>query len=133
MTATRYPFDFDAKYRLGLAALGVLPSTAWVEVDDERIVARFGPWGCTTAADNVIDVCPSGPYQAYRAIGARLSATDQGLTFGTTTRGGVCLLLREPVKGLDPLGKLKHPGVTLTVADPDAFAAHVRRVAGLGT
>jgi hypothetical protein len=131
MTATRYPFHFDRRYQVGLTALGVLPATAWVDVDEERIFARFGPWSCATTTDNVIDVCESGPYLAVRAIGARLSSTDRGLTFGTTTRGGVCLLLREPITGLDPLGKIKHPGVTLTVADTEGFAAHVRRVAGL--
>ncbi len=131
MSATRYPFHFDRMYRAPLAALGVVPAAAWVDVDTDRIFARFGPWSCATEPDNVVDVCLSGPYLAVRAIGARLSAADKGLTFGTTTRGGVCLLLRDPVTGLDPLGLIRHPGVTLTVADREAFAAHVRRVAGL--
>jgi len=96
-----------------------------------RVRARFGPWSCTIATSNVIDVCRTGPYRAVRAIGARLSFTDQGLTFGTTTHGGVCLLLREPVTALDPFGAVAHPGVTLTVADLDGFAGQVRRLAGL--
>lgn len=73
----------------------------------------------------------TGPYRWYRAIGPRLSLADHGLTFGTTTACGVCLLLREPVPGIDPLGVIRHPGLTLTVADPQRFAATVRHYAGL--
>ena len=131
MTATRYDFHFDARYRPFLAALGVRPATAWVRVDDEHVLARFGPWRVSIGAQNIADVCPSGPYQAIKAIGTRLSRTDRGLTFGSTTRGGVCLLLREPVAGIEPFGAVRHPGLTLTVADREGFAAHCRRIAGL--
>lgn len=131
MTAVRYPFHFDARYRLLLAGLGVRPSNAWVDVAESGVRARFGRWHVEIAADNIADVCVSGPYQAVKAIGARLSQTDRGLTFGTTTRGGVCLLLRTPVPGIDPLGTVRHPGVTVTVADREGFADHARRIAGL--
>lgn len=50
---------------------------------------------------------------------------------GTTTTRGVCLLLRQPVPGIDPLGVIRHPGLTLTVANPQRFAAIVRVHAGL--
>jgi hypothetical protein len=43
----------------------------------------------------------------------------------------VCLLLREPVLGIDPAGLVRHPGLTVTVADREAFAAHVPQAAGL--
>jgi hypothetical protein len=128
---TRYRFRFDRRYLPLLAAVGVTPATAWVDVSADGIDARFGPWRCRTPVDNVIDVCVGGPYSAARAVGARLSFTDQGLTFGTTTSGGVCLLLRTPVPGLEPTGTLRHPGVTVTVADRDGFAQHVRSLAGL--
>jgi hypothetical protein len=60
------------------------------------------------------------------------SPSDHGLTFGTTTTGGVCLQLRDPVPGIDPLGLIRHPSLTLTVADPQRFAAAMRRYAGTG-
>jgi hypothetical protein len=131
MATTRYPFRFDRRYRTLLAALGVRPTTAWVDVDDETVAARFGPWRCETPTSNVADVCLTGPYLAVKAIGTRLSRTDRGLTFGTSTVGGVCLLMREPVRGIDPFGAVPHPGLTVTVEDREGFAAHVRRVAGL--
>ena len=61
----------------------------------------------------------------------RLSLADHGLTVGTTTRRGVCLLFGEPVPGIELLGLIRHPGLTLTVAQPQPFAATVRDYAGL--
>ena len=48
-------------------------------------------------------------------------------TFGTTKHGGVCVLLREPVPGLTPVGPLRHPGITLTLAEPERFVASLCR------
>ena len=127
----QFELAFDPKYRLPLAALGVLPSTAHVTVSAERLVACFGPWSVRTAPANVREVCLTGPYRGYRAIGPRMSMVDRGLTFGSTVSGGVCLLFSEPVAGLDPFGRLRHPGLTVTVAERDRFAAVVRRFAGL--
>jgi hypothetical protein len=129
--AGQFEMAFDPRFRLPLAALGVTPATAHATVTPSRLVACFGPWTCRTTPANVRAVRLTGPYHWYRAIGPRLSLADHGLTFGTTTARGVCLLLREPVPGIDPLGVIRHPGLTLTVADPDRFAATVRHYAGL--
>ena len=98
----------------------------------ERLVARFGPWTCETPVANVRAVCRTGPYRWFKAIGARGSLVDRGLTFGTTTAAGVCVLLREPVPGLVPVGAVLHPGITLTLAEPERFAASLRRTRGPG-
>jgi hypothetical protein len=129
--AGQFEMAFDPRFRLALAALGVTPATAHVTVTADRLVACFGPWTCRTTPANVRAVDVTGPYRWYRAIGPRLSLTDHGLTFGTTPARGVCLQLREPVPGIDPLGVLRHPGLTLTVAGPDRFAATVRQYAGV--
>jgi hypothetical protein len=80
---------------------------------------------------NLQEVRLTGPYRWHRAIGPRLSLADHGLTFGSTTARGVCLLFREPVPGIGPLGLIRHPNLTLTAADPERLAATVRRHAGL--
>lgn len=80
---------------------------------------------------NIKCVQQTGPYSALKAIGARGSFADRGATFGTTTVGGVCVEFKQPVKILDPSGIIVHPGLTLTVADPDAFEKAVRELAGL--
>jgi hypothetical protein len=129
--AGQFEMAFDPRFRLPLAALGVTPATAHVTVTADRLVACFGPWTCRTAPANVRAVRLTGPYHWYRAVGPRLSLADHGLTFGTSATRGVCLLLRKPVPGIDPLGVIRHPGLTLTVADPQRFAAIVRDYAGL--
>ncbi len=126
-----FDFAFEGRFRPVLAVLGVFPSTAHVTLDSHRLVAHFGPWSCETPLDNIVDVQVTGPYRAHRAIGARASFADRGLTFGSTTAGGVCLCFREPVPGLDPFGAMAHPGLTVTVADRDGFAAEVTEAAGL--
>jgi hypothetical protein len=129
--AGQFEMAFDPRFRLPLAALGVNPATAHVTLTPDRLVACFGPWVCHTAPSNVRTVSLTGPYHWYRAIGPRLSLSDHGLTFGTTTTGGVCLQLRNPVPGIDPIGLIRHPNLTLTVADPQQFAAAMRDCAGI--
>ena len=109
------------------------PATAEVVLTDDRLVARFGPWLCTTPYGNITDACVTGPYTAVKAIGARLSLTDSGLTFGTNTDAGVCISFDRPVRGLDPLGVLRHPALTVTVADVEGLAEAVRERAGVTT
>jgi len=127
----QFDFEFERRFRPMLAVVGVFSSTAHVTIGDSELVAHFGPWSCETTLDNIIDVQTTGPYQARRAIGPRGSMTDRGLTFGSTTAGGVSLRFREPVHGLDPFGAIAHPGLTVTVADREGFAAAVRTAAGL--
>ena len=129
--AEQFEMAFDPRFRPPLAALGVTPATAHITAAADRLVACFGPWVCHTTPANVQTVRLTGPYRWYRAIGPRLSLADHGLTFGTTTARGVCLLFWEPVRGIGPFGVIRHPGLTLTVADPQRFAATVRHHAGL--
>lgn len=126
-----YDFEFEGKYAPMLRLIGVSPARAWVKIDDEEVTARFGLARFRTRLDNIADACISGPYMGIKAIGIRLSFVDSGITFGSTTAGGVCLLLKEPVAVIDPTGHRKHAGITLTVADREGFAAEVRQAAGL--
>ncbi|MCU1369530.1 MAG: hypothetical protein JWO77_724 [Ilumatobacteraceae bacterium] len=122
MATARIPFDFDTRYRLAGRLFGVTPSTAYVELDDERFVAQFGPWRVETERSNIRGAGLSGPYSVLKTIGsAHVSASDRGLTFATNNQAGVCITFREPVTGIDPLGLIKHPGLTLTVAEPGAL------------
>jgi hypothetical protein len=102
---------------------------AYVEVDDDSLVVRFGPWTMTTLRSNVAGVAESGPYATWKVIGPpRLSFADRGVTFATNSVRGVCIRFFTPVAGIEPTGRVRHPGVTVTVADPDglvaALAAH---------
>lgn len=119
----RFAFSFDRRYLVPARMVGVRPSTAWVEVSDDLVVARFGPWSVATDRSNIVETSISGPYALAKTIGpAHLSLSDRGLTFATNPRAGTCLQFRTPVRGIDPFGLIRHPGLTMTVRDPEALA-----------
>jgi hypothetical protein len=77
-----------------------------------------------TPVANVAGTELTGPYRRVTTIGpAHLSLSDRGLTFATNPDAGVCLRFREPAAGIDPWGRIRHPGLTVTVADPAGLAA----------
>jgi hypothetical protein len=108
-------------------AFGISPPTAWVEVGDRTLDARFGPWRVSTPLANISDIRATGPYAFWKTAGpARLAITDRGLTFATNGDRGVLISFRTPVRGLDPFGVLHHPELTVTVADVDGLAELLR-------
>lgn len=120
---TTFDFEFHNRYRWLLLPLAVTPGNSRVSVSAaDGFFAKFGPWKVKTPISNITGFQESGDYKWYRAIGIRGSATDHGLTFGSTTRHGVCLTFAEPIAPLIPLVK-GHPGLTVTVADPAGLVA----------
>jgi len=108
-------------------AFGIGPATAWVDVGNGTLAARFGPWHVSTPLANISDAAITGPYAFWKTAGpARLAITDRGLTFATNGDRGVLISFRTPVRGLDPLGVVHHPELTVTVADVDELAALLR-------
>jgi hypothetical protein len=123
----RFEFDFASSYRLSSAAFGIRPSTAWVQIDGDTFDARFGPWRVSTPLANITDVAVTGPYHFAKTAGpARLAITDRGLTFASNGKLGVRVSFATPVRGLDPLGVLRHPELTVTVADVDRLVRLLR-------
>jgi hypothetical protein len=97
---------------------GVRPERDGVWLDDVLFTATFGPWRVSTERSNISGARMTGPYSLWRAVGARLSLADRGLTFGSATGRGVCVQFREAVPGIEPSGLLRHPSLTITVAQP---------------
>jgi hypothetical protein len=127
----RFAFRFARAYRVPARAFGISPATAFVDVGDVELDAHFGPWRVTTPLANIADVAVTGPYAFFKTAGpARLAITDRGLTFATNGDRGVRVSFRTSVRGLDPLGILRHPELTVTVADVDLLAELLR--AGCG-
>jgi hypothetical protein len=115
-----FSFDFDLVHRIAGAPFRVSPATTSVVVDRSRgsLTARFGPWLVETTLDNVAGTEQTGPYSAVKTAGpARLSLADRGLTFATNDDAGLCIRFRSPVHGIDPLGVIRHPALTVTVDD----------------
>ena len=130
-TPRHFDFAFAPAYRRLSRGFRVRPDTAWVEVGERDLEARFGPWRVRTPLANVTGAEATGPYAFWKTAGpARLAITDRGLTFATNGERGALILFREPVRGLDPLGVLRHPELTVTVADVDGLLDLLRSDAG---
>ncbi|MFN8195199.1 MAG: hypothetical protein U0R80_13065 [Nocardioidaceae bacterium] len=120
----RFVFAFDASHRWSALAFGVTPATTWAELDDLHLRVRFGWWRLTTPRANIVGAEVTSGYSWWRTAGPpRLSLADRGITLATNSERGVCLRFAEPVKVVDPTGTLRHPGATLTLADPETFLA----------
>jgi hypothetical protein len=128
----RFEFAFDPTYRRPAGVFGVNPGNAWVEVDGDALTARFGRWRVRTPFSNIRDVAVTGPYAYLKTAGpARLGVTDLGLTFATNGDRGVLITFRDKVRGIDRLGLIRHPELTVTVADVEGLAAILRGRAGV--
>jgi hypothetical protein len=123
----RFGFAFSPVLSWPLALVGVTPWTAHVDVTDEDLTVRFGPWSLTTPRSNVEGATVTGPYLPFRVFGTHVSLADRGVTFGTSWDRGVCVRFREPVPAALPTGLLKHPAVTVTVEDPEGLVALLER------
>jgi hypothetical protein len=130
MPELSFPFAVDPRFRLPARLAAVDPGAATVQVDDERLTAVFGRWRVETPLANVAGAAVTGPYSLPKVIGpAHLSMRDRGLTFATNARAGVCIRFVTPVRGIDPFGLVRHPALTVTVADTGALAELLDRTA----
>ena len=118
---TTFPFAFDPRFDKLLRLLGVTPANSIVAIDAPDLIVTFGPWKLRTPLSNIRDVRITRDYAWWKAIGARGSFADRGVTFGTNTRRGLCVKFRRPVPGLFGPKGLRHPGMTVTVTDVDGL------------
>lgn len=125
-----FAFRFAPAFRAMGAPLGITPGRCRVELDPDVLTVHFGFWSVSTPVANVASATVSGPYDTVKVIGGpRLSLADHGLTFATNARAGVCISFIRPVVGIDPTGRMCHPGLTVTVADPHGLATLLQDVA----
>ncbi len=118
-----FSFHFAPIYRVVALLFGVTPRNAGVVVADGRLLARFGRWSVETPLANVAGSEVTGPYATLKTVGpAHLSLADRGLTFASNARRGLCIRFRDPVPGIEPTGRVLHPGLTVTVDDVDGLA-----------
>lgn len=121
-----FQFAFEPPLDTWARWFTILPTRSFIRLDEHGLEAVYGPWRVATTWSNVAAVERTGPYRAWKVAGpVRVSWADLGLTMAATTAGGVCIRLREPIPGLEPLGIIKHPAVTLGVDDVDGFVGAV--------
>ena len=123
----RFSFAFSPAYRRAALPFGVTPANAWVDVDDQTLDAHFGLWGLSTSLANVSSVEVTGPYAFLKTAGpAHLGITDRGLTFATNGDRGVLITFKSPVRSRGPTAFLRHPELTVTVAEVSRLADLLR-------
>jgi hypothetical protein len=120
-----WDFAFDRVSGPLLRLLGVSPANSGVRIADGVFDVQFGPWRLRTPTANVAGATVTGPYSWVRSVGPHLSLSDRGVTFGTNADRGVCVCFDAPVPALLPVRALRHPAITVTVADPEGLAAYL--------
>jgi hypothetical protein len=120
-----FPYRFDRRFVPLWLGAGALPWRDGVTITDaDRFVATFGLLRVDTPLSNISDAHVGGPYRWWTAVGPRLSFADDGLTFGTNSRAGLCVHFRDKIKRV--IGFRDHSALTVTVADPTALEARLR-------
>jgi hypothetical protein len=120
---TTFAFEWDLQYRFAALPFGITTGNARVEVTPSEFVVRYGLWTLKSALTNIVGTEESGGYAFVKTAGPpHLSLADHGISFATNGRKGLCIQFREPVAGIDPTGRIKHPAATVTVADIEGLA-----------
>jgi hypothetical protein len=114
--STRFPYAIDMKFLPMWLPFGVRPSKDGVTITDDGLFkATFGFIRVGTPLDNVTGAHITRDYRWWTAIGARMSFADDGLSFGTNTRAGVCVHFSDKVPSA--LSHKGHSALTVTVAE----------------
>jgi hypothetical protein len=95
----RYPIRLGGASRIPLLVLfGVRASSAYAELDDAMLHARFGWWSMDIAVADIVRWEITGPYRWWRALGVRRTWSRRDTTFGGSAHGGVSVTPREPIR-----------------------------------
>ena len=125
-----FSFRFHPLYRVLGLPFGITKRSTSVDIVDDQLTVRFGPWRLRTAVSNIASCERTGPYTVLKTAGpAHLSLADRGVTFATNPEAGLCLRFTEPVPAIDPFGWIRHPAATVTVDQPDDL---IRALSGTG-
>jgi len=114
--AEHFGYDMDRRYLPVLLPFMVRPSKDGVTLTDEgSFIATFGLLQVVTPLSNVVGAHLTQNYRWWSAVGARMSRADDGLTFGTNSRAGVCIHFEQKVPSR--LRQSGHSALTVTVAN----------------
>jgi len=120
MMSQRFPMRLGRRSRPFLRAFGVKGiENAYVDVDEERLVARFGFAQVGVPLSNISGWRIEGPWAWFTAIGIRMNVLNRELSFAGSPRGGLRLDFKEGV----PYGPLHLPALYVGVEDLEGLAA----------
>jgi hypothetical protein len=109
----------DRRYLPVLLPFLFRPSRDGVTLTEDEFVATFGVVKIRTPRANITGAHVTEHYRWWTAFGVRMSMVDDGLTFGTNNRRGVCVHFDEKVPSA--LRRGGHSAVTVTVADTEGL------------
>jgi hypothetical protein len=120
-----FRYAIDRRYLPVLLPFLLRPSRDGVTLtDDGLFVATFGLVKIETPRANVTGAHITEDYRWWTAVGVRMSMADDGLTFGTNNRRGVCVHFGDKVRS--PLRRSGHSALTVTVADTEGLERALR-------
>ena len=124
-TSQFFRYAIDPRYLPVLLPFLLRPSRDGVTLtDDGLFVATFGLVTIKTPRTNVTGAHITEDYRWWTAVGLRMSLADDGLTFGTNNRRGVCVHFGEKVRSA--LRRSGHSALTVTVADTEGLELALR-------
>lgn len=122
---TFFPYQLDKRWVVLFKALGVNESDGVHLTDDGRLVATYGRVRVETPISNIDHTLITTDHRWFTAVGLRLSFADDGLTFGTNHKAGLCIEFVEKIPKV--IGTKKHSALWVSVADPEGLAAAIGR------
>ena len=121
-----FPYRFDDRWRALFFALRVRDDHGvTIDTDAGIMRATYGRWSVETPLDNIDHTLVTSDHRWYTAVGLRLSAADDGITFGTNHHLGLCIEFIEKIPKV--IGFRDHSALWVSVADPDGLAAALGR------
>ncbi len=111
-----FPYAIDKRWTALMLALGVGRKDGVTLTAAGMLLATFGRVKLETPLANVAYTEVTGPHRWYTAVGLRGSLVDDGVTFGTNHRSGLCIAFKERVPKV--IGRKNHSGLWVSVADP---------------
>lgn len=121
--AQHFPYDVDKRWTAIFFPLGLKDDDGVEITDDGKLIATYGRVRVETPLSNIDHTLVSGPHRWYTAVGLRLSFADDGLTFGTNHRKGLCIEFVEKIPKV--IGSKDHSALWVSVADPEGLAAAI--------
>ncbi len=119
-----FDFAFSPAYAKAARPFGITAATTSVEVGPRWLYVRYGPWKLLTPRTNVIAAHVTGDFKFVKTAGPpHLSLSDRGVSMTSNGDKALCLEFARPVIAIDTTGSIRHPGATLSVADPEGLAA----------
>lgn len=125
MASTSFAYRLDSRFSVLFNLLGVDEDDGVELTAEDTLRASFGRKAIETPLSNIDHTQITGPHRWYTAVGMRLSFADDGITFGTNHRSGLCLAFVEKIPRV--IGFRRHSSLWVSVADPEGLAAAIGR------